>query len=112
SGRAIDLDNHAELSAFLPMYGWAQTVPGDPVHFDHGASPDLRGYDVLAFQRLWNRNHAEDPIAEDGAYGPQTEARLAAAPPDGFPIAGCDDTADHGAELVAMEAPPSGAAGE
>jgi len=32
--------------------GWAHDVPGDPVHFDHLSSPDIRGKDVLAFQRL------------------------------------------------------------
>jgi hypothetical protein len=64
--------------------GWAHDVPGDPVHFDHNASPDIRGKDVLAFQRLWNRNNPTDKIGEDGAYAPQTEARLKQAPATGF----------------------------
>ncbi len=62
---------------------------GPAVHFDHLGSPDLRGMDVHAFQRLWNRNHPEDPIDEDGLYGPQTEARLRASPADGFPVGAC-----------------------
>jgi hypothetical protein len=86
SGRAIDVANWPERRAALTAHGWAQTVPGDEVHFDHLASPDIRGSDVLAFQRLWNRNHPDDPIDEDGFYGPQTEARIAAAPAEGFAI--------------------------
>ena len=41
--------------------------------------------DVMAFQRLWNRNHPEDIIAEDGDYGPATAARIERSPADGFP---------------------------
>jgi hypothetical protein len=86
SGRAIDVGNWSERRASLERHGWRQTVPGDEVHFDHLASPDIRGSDVLAFQRLWNRNHPDDAIDEDGFFGPQTEARLAAAPAAGFPV--------------------------
>jgi hypothetical protein len=66
------------------------------VHFDYVAGGvRLTGLSVLAFQRLWNRNHPEDPIAEDGRYGPQTEARLRSAPAEGFPIgAVCDELDD------------------
>src|SRR6185295_1573448 len=35
---------------------------------------------------LWNLNNPGDVIAEDGAYGPMTEARLMASPADGFAI--------------------------
>lgn len=85
SGRALDIGNFADWSARLPAFNWEQTVPGDEVHFDHVDSPDNRGLDVLAFQRLWNRNAPGDPIDEDGLYGPQTEARLEQAPAGGFP---------------------------
>lgn len=84
SGRAIDVSNHSAWVSTLADHAWAQTVPGDPVHFDHQQSPDIRGTDVLAFQRLWNRNHPDDAIAEDGAYGPATQARLVVAPAEGF----------------------------
>ena len=59
---------------------------GDPVHFDYvGAGRvELKGLSVLAFQRLWNRNHPEDRIAEDSAYGTATEERLAKSPVGGF----------------------------
>ena len=90
SGRALDIGNYGTWSAALPVYRWEQTVPGDAVHFDHLDSPDNRGLDVLAFQRLWNVNVPGDPIAEDGLYGPDTESRLVLAPADGFAIgAGC-----------------------
>jgi hypothetical protein len=56
------------------------------VHFDHTRSSDIRGLDVHAFQRLWNRNNPSDRIDEDGDYGPATGARLAKAPAAGFAI--------------------------
>ncbi len=104
SGRALDIGNWSALTSTLASHGWIQTVPGDEVHFDHTDSPDLRGYDVLAFQRLWNRNNPGDLIDEDGQYGPQTASRLAAAPPGGFPIGGCGPD-QFDAELVAVDAP-------
>ena len=57
-----------------------------------GGTMDLAGLSVLAFQRLWNRNHPEDVISEDGAYGPQTEARILRSPAEGFAVGpGCDE---------------------
>ena len=90
SGRALDIDNYDQWISVLDAHGWAHDVAGDPVHFDHLASPDIRGADVLAFQRLWNRNAPEDPIAEDGDYGPTTEARVKQAPAEGFGIGACE----------------------
>ncbi len=84
SARAVDLANWASVRGTMAAHGWAHDVPGDSVHFDHLASPDIRGMDVHAFQRLWNRNHPGDRIAEDGDYGPQTAARIAKAPIGGF----------------------------
>jgi uncharacterized protein (TIGR03382 family) len=86
SGRALDLANYSSVISAMGARGWAHDVPGDPVHFDHLSSPDIRGRDVLAFQKLWNRNHADDMIAEDGDYGPNTESRLRKSPAEGFPI--------------------------
>jgi hypothetical protein len=86
SGRAIDVNNWAQRVSVLEANGWAHTVPGDEVHFDHLASPDIRGSDVLAFQRLWNRNHPEELIDEDGFWGPMTEDALRRAPAEGFAI--------------------------
>jgi hypothetical protein len=84
SGRALDIENYEEVGPAMRRNGWEDDEPGDPVHFDHLASPDIRGADVQAFQRLWNRNHPEDLISEDGSYGAQTEIRLQSSPGGGF----------------------------
>jgi hypothetical protein len=89
TGRAVDVGNYGSYVSLMAAHGWSHDVAGDPVHFDHLGSPDQRGADVLAFQRLWNRNNPSDPIAEDGAYGPQTGARIAMAPAGGFAIGAC-----------------------
>jgi MYXO-CTERM domain-containing protein len=110
SGRAIDVSNYDAWIGALENRGWSHSVPGDPVHFDHLGSPDIRGADVLAFQRLWNRNHPEDPIDEDGDYGPMTADRLAKAPAEGFgqgadcsapPAGGAWNAARAGADVPA-----------
>jgi len=84
SGRALDLSGYS-LSA-MTSNDYAHSVPGDDPHFDHVDSLDLRGQDIRAFQRLWNRNHPDDVIGVDGLYGPATETRLRAAPATGFPV--------------------------
>ena len=89
TGKAADLSNWANVIGAMSNHGWAHDVPGDDVHFDHTASADLRGLDVHAFQRLWNRNHPEDRISEDGVYGPMTAARIARSPSGGFPVGAC-----------------------
>ena len=84
TARAVDLANWSTRVGVMANHHWSHSVPGDPVHFDHFGSPDNRGKDVRAFQRLWNRNHPGDKIAVDGNYGPQTAARLKSAPAKGF----------------------------
>ena len=86
SGRALDVSNYNAWITTMEAHGWSHDVPGDPVHFDHLASPDIRGADVLAFQRLWNRNAPDDVITEDGDFGPATEERVKRAPAEGFGI--------------------------
>lgn len=88
TGRALDVSNYEQWISVFADHGWDHSVPGDPVHFDHLASPDIRGADVLAFQRLWNQNAPDDPISEDGEYGPATEERVQRAPAEGFGIGG------------------------
>ena len=44
SGRAIDVGNWSAWVTILGDHGWAHDVPGDDVHFDHLASPDLRDW--------------------------------------------------------------------
>jgi hypothetical protein len=86
TGRALDIGNDEDWVAILGAHGWDHSIPEDPVHFDHLASPDARGADVQAFQRLWNRNAPDDAIDEDGSYGPETAARVKRAPAEGFGV--------------------------
>lgn len=93
SGRALDVSNYSAWITTMGAHGWSHDVPGDPVHFDHLASPDIRGADVLAFQRLWNKNAPDDTIAEDGDFGPATAERVKKAPAEGFGIgASCESS--------------------
>jgi uncharacterized protein (TIGR03382 family) len=105
SGRAVDLANYSSVVSAMSARGWSHDVPGDPVHFDHLSSPDIRGKDVLAFQRLWNRNNPTDKISEDGAYGPQTEARLKASPATGFAVGPTCGVALAAADVVMIDGP-------
>ena len=86
SGLAIDTSDYNAWKPILEARGFRWLGANDPVHFDYvgPGAKDLRGVDVKAFQRLWNLNNPNDKIAEDGAYGPATAARLAAAPANGF----------------------------
>lgn len=106
SGRALDLANWSSLVSTMRANNWSHSVPGDDVHFDHVSSPDIRGRDVLAFQRLWNRNNPSDTISEDGDYGPQTEARLRKAPSEGF-LRGstCGNGLANGPRVVSIDGP-------
>ncbi|MCA9627736.1 MAG: M15 family metallopeptidase [Myxococcales bacterium] len=89
SGRAIDVQNYSAAKSALLSAGCTWLGSSDPVHFDCPGS-DGRPDAVLAFQKLWNVNHPEDRIDEDGAYGPQTEARLAKTPAAGFAKGACE----------------------
>ncbi|MFN3198168.1 MAG: MopE-related protein [Bradymonadia bacterium] len=93
SGLAIDTGAWDAWRNALNANNWQWFGDRDVVHFDYrGANTvDLAGLSVLAFQQLWNRNNPNDQIAEDSAYGPQTEARLRQSPAAGFPISGCLD---------------------
>lgn len=105
SGRAVDVGNFSSRISAMAAHHWSHDVPGDPVHFDHLSSADIRGKDTLAFQRLWNRNNPNDKIAEDGDYGPQTEARLKKSPATGFAKGAiCGARADV-SDVVAVDGP-------
>jgi hypothetical protein len=112
SGRAVDLANWSARVSAMASHHWSHDVPGDPVHFDHLSSADIRGKDVLAFQRLWNRNHPNDPIATDGDYGPQTEARLKQSPATGFTSGASCTPKAKAAEVVAVDGPDRIAPGQ
>ncbi len=87
SGLAIDTSEYSAWRSALEGNGWRWLGSGDPPHYDYtAAGVSLPGLSVRAFQRLWNRNHPDDMIAEDGDYGPMTEARLRMSPAEGFPI--------------------------
>ena len=95
TGLALDVDNYSTWKSKLQNQGFSWLGGSDPVHFDYvgPGAKDHRGLDVKAFQRLWNRNNPNDKIAEDGDWGPNTEARMKKAPAAGFakgPSCGCD----------------------
>lgn len=92
TGRAVDLQNYSAALSAMRDAGCTHPYPSDdPVHFDC-PGPDMRGTSVLVFQRLWNANHPEDAIAEDGSYGPQTAARMGQSPAGGFAADLCATT--------------------
>lgn len=85
-GLAIDIGDNTTWKDALESVSFQWFGPGDRMHFTYvgAGTVELRGKDVLAFQRLWNRNHPDDPTGEDGDYGPDTEKKLKASPADGF----------------------------
>jgi hypothetical protein len=100
-GLAVDVADHS--SSAMTAAGFKWFGPSDAMHWDYvrGGGTDLAGLSTKAFQRLWNRNHASDQIADDGNYGPNTEKRLEQSPANGFPIgascnAGGGDDANGG----------------
>ena len=90
SGRAVDVQNYSAIRSILESEGCSWLGSRDPVHFDCPGG-DQRSQAILAFQKLWNLNNPGDRISEDGAYGPQTESRLAATPAGGFANDGCGE---------------------
>lgn len=86
TGLALDTSSWSSWKTALGKVGFKWFGNGDKPHFDYvgPGAKSHKGADVLAFQRLWNRNHPEDEIATDGDYGPQTEKRLKQAPAKGF----------------------------
>lgn len=110
TGLAIDISGYQSWRPALEAVGFEWFGAADPVHFDYAGpgAVNYLGTDVLAFQQLWNLNHPDDPIAEDGDYGAETEARLVQAPAEGFPRgASCDGDVPFAAEIVEIESPGS-----
>jgi hypothetical protein len=97
TGLALDVQETSSWRSTLGGVDFDWLGSSDPVHYDYrgaGAS-SLKGLDVKAFQRLWNRNHPNDPIAEDGAWGPATRSRLSQSPAKGFAVgATCGQSPD------------------
>lgn len=97
-GLALDVAEHASWRSALEAEQFHWLGASDRVHFDYkiGDAQPRKMTDVLAFQRLWNKNHPKDPVNEDGVYSPQTEQRLKKAPPDGFDIGpSCGKASKH-----------------
>jgi hypothetical protein len=98
TGLALDIAAHGAWRSALESEGFRWLGSIDRVHFDFvgpGATHH-DGLDVRAFQRLWNRNHAEDALAETGHYDAATEQRLKRSPAGGFPSgAHCGGARDH-----------------
>ena len=88
SGLAIDIEDALGWRPYLERHGWRWLGPQDPPHFNYETrgTRDIRSLAVLAFQKLWNKNNINDPIAEDSLYGPQVEARLNQSPVEGFGV--------------------------
>jgi hypothetical protein len=86
SGLAVDVSSPAPWRKRLGKAGFRWLGKRDRWHFDYSGSKAKRygRTGVQAFQRLWNRNHPDDPIRDDGDYDETTEARLRQAPANGF----------------------------
>ncbi|MGG6297054.1 peptidoglycan-binding protein [Leptolyngbya sp. AN02str] len=98
SAVAIDVSDWAGWRPYLERDGWlwyGTRKPGtsDKVHFDYVGRGivDIRSTAVKAFQKLWNKNHLDDRIAEDGQWGNETHERLNQAPIGGFKVAPWDE---------------------
>ena len=87
-GFALDIAEAASWRPALEAQDFKWLGASDRVHFDYKSSSSAGrvATDVLAFQKLWNKNHPTDKIAEDGRYSPATEQRLKQAPADGFAL--------------------------
>ena len=87
-GSALDIAEAAKWRPALEAQEFKWLGKSDRVHFDYkgDAGPPHTATDVLAFQKLWNRNHADDAIPETGKYSPLTEQRLKKSPASGFPL--------------------------
>jgi N-acetylmuramoyl-L-alanine amidase len=92
SGLALDIEDRDGWEPFLIPLGW-EPLEGDPPHVDYlgPGARDLRQTTILAFQILWNKNHPNDQLDEDGEFGPNTEAALNKSPSTGFDIAPWSD---------------------
>lgn len=88
TGLAMDVQEYSSWKSIFQGSGFAWLGSSDPWHFDYvgAGAVSHKGLDILAFQRLWNRNNPNDKIAEDGGWGPATESRMKKSPPNGFPI--------------------------
>jgi len=86
-GTALDIKEAGSWRPLLEAQEFKWLGASDRVHFDYkSASPTRVATDVLAFQKLWNRNHKDDAITESGRFDAPTEQRLKKSPPSGFAL--------------------------
>lgn len=99
TGLAMDINEYSAWRTTLENRGFRWFGTKDKVHFDYvgTGAKSFKGVDVKAFQRLWNRNNPNDQIAEDGVWGPNTEARMKRSPAQGFAV---------GAQCATQPPPP------
>lgn len=88
SGLAIDISSPGTWKKMLQKHGFRWMGKKDQWHFDYTVDETKKrtGLDIEAFQRLWNRNHPDEPIGTDGDWGDSTEQALRRAPADGFAV--------------------------
>jgi|SRR4028118_237429 Putative peptidoglycan-binding domain-containing protein len=93
SGLAIDIEDYHGWRPYLEAHGWRWLGDFDPPHFDYvgGGTTDINRTAMLALQELWNKNHPNEKIDEDGRYGFQTESALNRSPALGFDKAPWDE---------------------
>lgn len=94
SGLALDIEDPRGWEPYLMAQNW-YPLAGDPPHFDYvgGGTKDIRSVAILAFQKLWNKNHPNERITEDGIYGlgGETESALNRSTAMGFSKAPWDE---------------------
>ena len=84
---ALDIDPWKQLKPHFLFHRWRWLGMRDRKHFDREIETrdSVGNVGVKAFQRLWNRHcTAALRLAEDGVFGPKTEAALWKAPADGW----------------------------
>ena len=89
----VDTNGDGTRDVFWECYDMVAPIcVDDAPHFQfvQTSTPDLMVESVRAFQRLWNRNNPNEPLVEDGAWGPGTEAKMEKTDAAGFAYGGCD----------------------
>lgn len=97
SGLGLDVPRNVAPSweAAMKKHDFLYLGTADPVHFTYTKNgTDVTRYSVLAFKRLWNRNHpnASDRLPEAGGWDGDVERALRASPAAGFPVSARCDT--------------------
>lgn len=86
TGLALDIEDAQGWKPYLERAGWDWIGSFDPMHFDYEGrgTKDLRWLSIKAFQQLWNFNHLDKLIAEDGSWGPSTQNAIFSTSCNGF----------------------------